>query len=94
MSKKIFIRSRCVVTGLVARNRNAHMLGELIAVCGNLTHSLENSGVMVPFPALTAHPRGNVLDDNQRSPMPEVFTPPLRFQLSLAAERADLACHI
>ena len=94
MSKKIFIRSRCFVAGLVARNWHAHVLGELIAVRGNLTHSLENSGVMVPFPALTSHPSRYVLDDNQRSPMPEVFTPPLRFQLSLAAERADLTCHI
>ena len=94
MSEKIFIRSRCFVARMVARNRNAHVLCELIAVCGNLTHSLENSGVMIPFPALTAHPRGNVLNDNQRFPMPEIFTAPLRFQLSLAAKRADLTCHI
>ena len=78
-------RSSCFVAGLVARNRDPHVLGELITVCGNLTHSLENSGVMVSFPALVTHPSRYVLNDNQRFPMPEVFTSPLRLQASLAA---------
>ncbi len=87
-------RSSCFVPGLVARNRDAHVLGELITVYGDLTHSLENTGVMVPFTTLVTHPSRNVLNDNHRFPMPEVFTSPLRFQVPLAAERADLAGHI
>ena len=87
-------RSSCFVPGLVTRNRDTHVLSELITVYGDLTHPLENPGVMVPFPALVTHPSRNVLDDNQRFPMPEVFTSPLRFQVALAAERADLTGHI
>jgi hypothetical protein len=70
------------------------VLSELITVYGDLTHPLENPGVMVPFPTLVTYPSRNVLNDNQRFPMPEVFTSPLRFQVSLAAERTDLTCHI
>ena len=71
-----------------------HVLSEMMTARGDLAHSLEYPGVMVPFPALVAHPGRNVLNDNQRFPVPEVFTSPLGFQVSLAAERAELTCHI
>ena len=87
-------RSSCFVAGLVARHRNAHVLGKLIASRRDLTHSLKYPGVVVAFPALVAHPSMNILDDNQGFPVPEVFTSPLGFQMSLAAERAELTCHI
>jgi drug/metabolite transporter (DMT)-like permease len=70
------------------------VFGELIALRGDLAHSLENSGVMVALAALVAYPRGHVLNDNQRFPMPEVFTSALRCQAAGAAARASLTFHI
>jgi hypothetical protein len=56
-----------------------------------LTHSLKNSGVMVPLAALVAHPRWHVLNDNQLIPLPKVFTSALRCQAADAAPGADIA---
>lgn len=67
---KSITQARHHFPGLVARNRNTHVLGKLITACGDLTHSLEYQGVVVPFPALVAHPGRNVLNDNQRFAVP------------------------
>jgi hypothetical protein len=66
------------------------VFGDSTAACRYLTHSLENSGVMVALAALIAHPRGHVVNDNQPFPMPEVFTPPFRCQAANAAPGTDL----
>lgn len=83
-------RSRCFVTGLEARDRDAHVFGDSPAACRYLTHSLENSGVMVPLAALIAHPSRHVLDDHQLVPVPKVFASPLCCQAPDAAPGADL----
>jgi hypothetical protein len=50
--------------GLVARDRDCDVFGQLIATGGDLTHLFVNAGVMVALAAFWANPRGNVLNDN------------------------------
>ena len=69
------------------------MLGELCTARGDLTHSLVNTGMVVPFPAPVTHPSRNILNNDEGFAVSKVFAAPLRFQMPLTAESANFACH-
>lgn len=70
------------------------MFGELLAMSRDQAHLFIHAGMVAPFAAFSTNPGRNVLDNNERLAVPEVFAFPPCFQTSFTTADAHLTCQI